>query len=73
MRADLRTYVIDHLGDSASGVLILDDSGFVKKGGKSRGVGRQYTDTVGDTANAQVGVFLAYALEKGAAFADRAL
>jgi SRSO17 transposase len=73
VRDDLRTYVVDHLGDPASGVLILDDTGFVKKGDRSCGVGRQYTGTVGDTANAQVGVFLAYASERGAAFIDRAL
>jgi SRSO17 transposase len=73
VRDDLRAYVVDHLGDPVSGVLIIDDTGFVKKGGKSCGVGRQYTGTVGDTANAQVGVFLAYASEKGAAFIDRAL
>jgi SRSO17 transposase len=53
-------------------VLIVDDTGFVKKGDKSVGVARQYTGTVGDTANAQVGVFLAYASAKGAAFVDRA-
>src|SRR5215210_6594276 len=73
VRDDLRTYVVDHLGDSVSGVLIIDDTGFVKKGDKSCGVGRQYTGTVGDTANAQVGVFLAYASKQGAAFVDRAL
>jgi len=73
VRDDLRAYVVDHLGDPASGVLIIDDTGFVKKGDKSCGVGRQYTGTVGATANAQVGVFLAYASDKGAAFVDRAL
>src|SRR3954447_14747111 len=73
VRDDLRAYVVDHLGDPVSGVLILDDTGFVKKGDKSCGVGRQYTGTVGDTANAQVGVFLAYASGRGAAFVDRAL
>src|SRR5919106_1063912 len=73
VRDDLRAYVVDHLGDEASGVLIIDDTGFVKKGDKSCGVGRQYTGTVGTTANAQVGVFLAYASQKGAAFVDRAL
>jgi SRSO17 transposase len=73
VRDDLRAYVVDHLGDAASGVLILDDTGFLKKGDKSCGVGRQYTGTVGDTANAQVGVFLAYASKHGAAFVDRAL
>ena len=73
VRDDLRTYVVDHRGERASGVLILDDTGFVKKGRTSCGVARQSTGTVGDTANAQVGVFLASASEKGAAFIDRAL
>src|SRR5215218_4447643 len=73
VRDDLRGYVIDHLGDPSSGVLILDDTGFVKQGDKSCGVGRQYTGTVGNTANAQVGVFLAHASKHGAAFVDRAL
>jgi SRSO17 transposase len=73
VRDDLRTYVVDHLGDQTSGVLISDDTGFVKKGDQSCGVARQYTGTVGDTVNCQVGVFLAYASDKGAAFLDRAL
>ena len=73
VRDDLRAYVVDRLGDPASGVLIVDDTGFVKKGDKSCGVGRQYTGTVGDTANAQARVFLAYASGKGGAFVDRAL
>jgi SRSO17 transposase len=73
VRDDLRTYVVDQLGDEASGVLIIDDTGFVKQGDKSCGVARQYTGTVGAVANAQVGVFLAYASRKGAAFVDRAL
>jgi SRSO17 transposase len=73
VRDDLRAYVVDHLGDPTSGVLIIDDTGFVKKGDKSCGVGLQDTGTVGDTANAQVGVFLAYASKQGAAFVDRAL
>lgn len=73
VRDDLRDYVVEHLGDAASGVLIVDDTGFVKKGDTSVGVARQYTGTVGDTANAQVGVFLASASATGAAFIDRAL
>lgn len=73
VRDDLQAYVVEHLGDAASGVLIIDDTGFVKKGEQSCGVARQYTGTVGDTANAQVGVFLAYASRHGAAFIDRAL
>lgn len=73
VRDDLRDYVVDHLGDLSSGVLIIDDTGFVKKGDKSCGVARQYTGTVGATAHAQVGVFLAYASKQGAAFIDRVL
>jgi SRSO17 transposase len=73
VRDDLRDHVLAHLGDDASGVLIVDDTGFLKKGSKSCGVARQYTGTAGDTVNCQVGVFLAYASERGAAFIDRAL
>jgi len=70
---DLRDDVVEHLGDAASGVLIVDETGFLKKGTKSCGVARQYTGTAGDTVNCQVGVFLAYASDRGAAFIDRAL
>src|SRR5215207_5007391 len=73
VRDDLRDYVVEHLGDEDSGVLIVDDTGFLKKGAKSVGVARQYTGTAGDTVNCQVGVFLAYYSEKGTAFVDRAL
>ena len=54
-------------------MLLVDETGFLKKGEKSVGVARQYTGTAGDTVNCQVGVFLAYASEKGVAFIDRAL
>ncbi len=73
VRDDLRNYVLAHLGDETSGVLIVDETGFLKKGRKSCGVARQYTGTAGDTVNTQVGVFLAYASDRGAAFIDRAL
>lgn len=73
VRDDLRDYVLEHLGDEDSGVLIVDDTGFLKKGEKSVGVARQYTGTAGETVNCQVGVFLAYSSKKGAAFVDRAL
>ncbi len=73
VRDDLREYVVEQIGDEASGVLIVDETGFLKKGTKSCGVARQYTGTAGDTVNCQVGVFLAYASERGAAFIDRAL
>jgi SRSO17 transposase len=73
VRDDLREYVVEHLGDEETGVLIVDETGFLKKDEKSVGVARQYTGTAGDTVNCQVGVFLAYSSEKGAAFLDRAL
>ena len=73
VRDDLRAYVVEHLGDEETGILIVDETGFLKKGEKSVGVARQYTGTAGDTVNCQVGVFLAYASKKGAAFLDRAL
>src|SRR5919112_1143502 len=73
VRDDLREYVVEHLTDEETGILIVDETGFLKKGEKSVGVARQYTGTAGDTVNCQVGVFLAYASEKGAAFIDRAL
>jgi SRSO17 transposase len=73
VRDDLRDYVVAHLGDEATGVLIVDETGFLKKGKKSCGVARQYTGTVGATTNCQVGVFLAYASAAGTAFIDRAL
>lgn len=66
VRDDLREYVVEHLGDEQSGVLIADETGFLKKGEKSVGVARQYTGTAGDTVNCQVGVFLAYASKRRA-------
>lgn len=72
VRDDLIGYVREHLGDP-EGVLIVDETGFLKKGVKSCGVARQYTGTAGRIENAQVGVFLAYASGKGHAFIDRAL
>jgi SRSO17 transposase len=73
VRDDLREYVLEHLGDEESGVLIVDETGFLKKGKKSVGVVRQYTGTAGKRENCQVGVFLCYASKEGAAFIDRAL
>jgi SRSO17 transposase len=72
VRDDLRDYVIENLGD-ADGVLVLDESGILKKGDKSCGVARQYTGTAGRIENAQVGVFLTYATSKGYTFLDRQL
>ncbi len=72
VRDDLRGYVVEALGDPEA-VLVLDETGFLKKGTKSAGVARQYTGTAGRIENAQVGVFLAYASRHGTAFIDRAL
>jgi SRSO17 transposase len=72
VRDDLRAYVVEHLGD-VHGVLVVDETGFLKKGIKSVGVARQYSGTAGRTENCQIGVFLAYASPKGRAFVDRAL
>ncbi len=73
VRDDLRSYVFEHLGDEESGVLVVDETGFLKKGEKSMGVARQYTGTAGRTEDSQVGAFAVYASRKGAAFVDRAL
>lgn len=72
VREDLRTYVVRHLGDPAA-VLIVDETGFLKKGRHSVGVQRQYSGTAGRIENCQIGVFLAYAGERGRAFIDREL
>jgi len=72
VRDDLRDYVVEHLGDP-DGVLIVDETGFLKKGTKSVGVQRQYSGTAGKRENCQIGVFLAYASTTGRTFLDRAL
>jgi SRSO17 transposase len=69
---DLRQYVVAQVGD-AEALLIVDETGFVKKGNRSAGVQRQYSGTAGRIENCQVGVFLAYASVHGTAFIDRAL
>jgi SRSO17 transposase len=72
LRDAVRAYVVQALGD-AGGVLIVDETGFVKKGEHSVGVARQYSGTAGRIENAQVGVFLAYASRFGQALIDRQL
>jgi SRSO17 transposase len=72
VRDDLRAYVVEHLGDPAA-VLVLDETGFLKKGTQSVGVARQYSGTAGRIENCQIGVFLGYASPRGQAFVDRAL
>lgn len=72
VRDDLLGYVREHLGHP-DGVLVVDETGFLKKGTKSCGVARQYSGTAGRIENCQVGVFLGYAAKRGRALLDRAL
>ena len=72
VRDDLQGYVVEHLGDPG-GVLVVDETGFLKQGQKSVGVKRQYSGTAGKVENCQIGVFLAYGSRRGAAFLDREL
>jgi SRSO17 transposase len=72
VRNDLRDYVVEHLGDDRA-VLVVDETGFLKKGTRSAGVARQYSGTAGRIENCQVGVFLAYATPAGRTFIDREL
>jgi SRSO17 transposase len=72
VRDDLRGYVVEQLGDP-SAVLVVDETGFLKKGTTSVGVQRQYSGTAGKIDNCQLGVFLAYAGPKGRAMIDREL
>ncbi len=72
VRDDLRAYVVEHLGDPDA-VLVLDETGFLKKGDKSAGVQRQYSGTAGRIENCQVAVFLGCVSRHGRALIDRAL
>jgi SRSO17 transposase len=72
MRDDLRGYVLEHFADPDA-VLVVDETGDIKKGTATVGTQRQYTGTAGRTENAQVAVYLAYAAPAGSAFIDRAL
>src|SRR4051794_9933902 len=71
-RDDLREYVVDHLADP-SAVLVIDETGDVKKGTHTVGVQRQYTGTAGRIENSQVAVYLTYAARRGHALLDREL
>ena len=62
VRDDLFTYVNRHLGDP-DGILIIDETGFLKKGAASAGVARQYSGTAGRVENCQIGVFLTYSVK----------
>ncbi len=71
VRDELRAYVVEPLGPG--GVLIVDETGFIKKGARSAGVARQYTGTTGKIDNCQIGVFCGYATDAGRALIDREL
>ena len=72
VRDDLRNYVVEHLGET-DGVLVVNETGFLKKGTKSVGVQRQYSGTAGRIENCQIGVFLTYATAQGRVLLDREL
>jgi SRSO17 transposase len=72
LRDIVRDHVVEHLGEPDA-VLVIDETGFLKQGKASCGVGRQYTGSVGKITNCQIGVFAAYVSGKGHAFIDRAL
>jgi len=72
VRDDLRDYVIDAFGDPGA-ILVVDETGDVKKGAHSVGVQRQYSGTAGRIENSQVAVYLTYAAPRGHALIDRAL
>jgi SRSO17 transposase len=72
LRDIVRDYVIEHLADDDA-VLVIDETGFLKQGKASCGVGRQYTGSAGKITNCQIGVFAAYVSRHGHAFIDRAL
>jgi SRSO17 transposase len=72
VRDELRTYVVQHLGDP-HGVLVIAETGFLKKGQHSAGVARQYSSTAGHNENCQIGVFLGYGSGLGHALLDREL
>jgi SRSO17 transposase len=72
VRDDLRASVVQHRGDP-QGILIVDESGLLRKGTKSAAVARQYAGTAGKIENCQSGVLLAYASAKGRTLLDREL
>jgi SRSO17 transposase len=72
VRKALHTYVIESLGDPHA-VLVIDETGFLKKGRHAAGVARQYSGTAGRVENCQIGVFLTYASAQGHALLDREL
>jgi len=72
VRDDLRSYVLEQLGQE-SAILVIDETSFPKQGQKSAGVGVQYCGTTGQVENCQVGVFLSYVTARGHTLIDREL
>lgn len=72
LRDIVRDYVVEHLAHDDA-VLVIDETGFLKQGKASCGVGRQYTGSAGKITNCQIGVFATYVSRHGHAFIDRAL
>jgi SRSO17 transposase len=72
VRDDVRAYLVEHLGDPGA-VLVIDETGDLKKGTQTVGVQRQYTGTAGRVDNAQVAAYLVYASDAGHAIIDREL
>ena len=72
MTRPLHAYVTEHLG-AVNAVLVIDETGFLKKGRHSAGVSRQYSGTAGRIENCQIGVFVAYASPHGQVLLDREL
>ncbi len=72
VRDDLRSYALEQLGNE-SAILVIDESGFPKRGDKSAGVGMQYCGVTGQVENCQVGVFLSYVTARGHTLIDREL
>src|SRR6187551_2092478 len=72
LRDLVRDYALETLAEPEA-VLVIDETGFLKQGQASCGVGRQYTGSAGKITNCQIGVFAAYVSDKGHAFIDRAL
>jgi SRSO17 transposase len=72
LRDLVRDYALETLA-SPGAVLVIDETGFLKQGLRSCGVGRQYTGSAGKITNCQIGVFAAYVSDKGCAFIDRQL
>ena len=72
VRDDLRAYALEQLGNE-SAILVIDESGFPKRGHQSAGVGMQYCGVTGQVENCQVGVFLTYVTARGHTLIDREL